>query len=170
MAPVSAADGGDLRRMAGGLQPVVNRGADLASLNGRLTRAMMSGDQEHDAVAAVNRPLEDVVDRLPGTVESHSVKIERTVRLDLSGPEPAVPTRVECRPGVWSSRRRLKWKSGRATLNDRRGGGLRLLVRPLRLRSLLARQRRDGGRYARPEFCLFRAERTHAPPCPSAAI
>jgi hypothetical protein len=79
--PVGAAHCGDPGCVARSGKPVVNRGADFASLDRRLARAMMTGDQEHDAVAAVDRPLKGVVDRLPGTVESHSVQIERTVWL-----------------------------------------------------------------------------------------
>jgi len=49
---VRAPDGGNPGRMTGMRQPIVDRGANLAALDGRLARAMMARNQQQNAVAA----------------------------------------------------------------------------------------------------------------------
>src|SRR5690349_12187303 len=81
--------------MARSGKPVVDGRADLAALERRVARAVMPGDQQHDALALVNRPLERAVDRAPGRVEVHSVQVDNAVRLDRTGAELSVPAGVE---------------------------------------------------------------------------
>src|SRR5688572_13333140 len=79
MAAMGAPDGGDPRRVARCREPVVDRGPDPPSLDGRLAWPLMAGDQQHDAVAGGDRLLQDGVDRAPGTVEIMAVQVEDSV-------------------------------------------------------------------------------------------
>ena len=65
----------DLRRMARCREPVVDCGADTSALHWRLARTVVTGDEKHDTLAASDRLLKPSVDRHPGTVEVHPVKV-----------------------------------------------------------------------------------------------
>jgi hypothetical protein len=67
---------------------------------------MMTGDQEQDALAAVYGLIEAAIDRLPRTVEIHTVKIEHSVGLDIAGSQTSVPASIECLDVVWLLSRR----------------------------------------------------------------
>ena len=95
MPPVRAAHGCDPTRVARSSQPIVNRGANLSTLDGRLARTMVTGDQQKDSLAAQDCRLEAAVDGSPGLVEVHPVKVENTIRLDCSGAQPTVPASIE---------------------------------------------------------------------------
>jgi hypothetical protein len=86
MAPMSASNRGDRARMARSREPVVDGGADLAALDRRIARTVMPGDQQDHAVASRDRLLQAAIDRLPGTVERHPVKIERAVGIGIARP------------------------------------------------------------------------------------
>jgi len=73
----------------------MNGGTDASALNWRLTRTMVTGDQQNDPVTMRDRLLEAAVDGGPGSIESHSVKIEHAVGLDDSATQPFVPASVE---------------------------------------------------------------------------
>ena len=94
-------------------KPIVNGGANLAPLDGRLARAVMSGNQQQDAVAACDGLVESAIDRGPGAVEGQSVKVENAIRLDRTAAKPLVPGAVEglvgdCDGlGLWRRRTRL---------------------------------------------------------------
>jgi hypothetical protein len=94
MTSVRAANGGNAPGVAGRSQPVVHGGADLASGDRRLARAMMAGDEEDEACTAGNRLLETAVDRLPGTIETHAVEVDGPVGRYGAGSEPLVPAAV----------------------------------------------------------------------------
>jgi len=153
-------------------QPVVDRGPDPAALHRRLASAVMAGDQEQEPVAAPDRLLERAVDRAPGGIQRHSVKVEHAIGFDRPAPQPAVPAAIEgcSRPcflhQTW--RRTLRWM----VLQSR--CGFRLLLRRYgRFSSLVGGgstftiKRPDRRRDARPQIGLFRAERAHGQPCPS---
>ena len=53
MAAMRSPDRGDAAGMARGGEPIVNCGPDCASLDRRLARTVMAGDQQQEAVAAV---------------------------------------------------------------------------------------------------------------------
>ena len=82
MTPVRAPDGSDPRRMPRGRQPVVDRGADLAPLHGRIPGSRMAGYEQDDAIPGRNRPLQSPVDGSPGLVQRQAMKVEHAVRLD----------------------------------------------------------------------------------------
>ncbi len=58
---------------------------------------MMSGDQQHDALAGGDRLFKAAIDRPPGSVEIHPVQIEHAVRLDVACAKPAIPGPVQGR-------------------------------------------------------------------------
>ena len=62
------------------------------ALDRRLAGPMMAGDEQHDAVAARDRLLERAVDRAPGAVEVHAVKVEDAVGLDSAASAAAGPS------------------------------------------------------------------------------
>jgi hypothetical protein len=167
VAPVSSANRGDPGGVARRGEPVVDRGADPATLNRRLARPVMAGDQQNDPDAVRNRPIEAEIDRPPRGLEVHAVKIEDAVRFDRAVAKPPVPAAVERRARCRANRlgRRLR-PSGARTLN----GGLRLsqLLRcfsDLRF-SRSSRQRPDRGRHPAPQIRFLRAEGAHARPSP----
>jgi hypothetical protein len=73
----------------------MNGRANAASSDGRVTRPVMTGDQENKTVARHDRPVELVVDRLPGALERHAMKIDDTVGLQCPGAQFLVPAAVE---------------------------------------------------------------------------
>ena len=81
MTPVSAPHGGDISGMTRSGEPVVNGSTNAAALHRRIARPVVTGDEEHDAIAARNRLLEAAVDRCPGRIEIHPVKVEHEVGL-----------------------------------------------------------------------------------------
>jgi len=100
MTPVSAAHGGDPGRVPRCGEPVVDRGADLAPLHWGAAGPMMAGDQQDDALLALDRLLERTVDRPPGAVEAHPMEVDDAVRPDVAGAQPAVPASVEAARGT----------------------------------------------------------------------
>src|SRR4051794_34499941 len=106
MAPVRAAHGSNARRVPRSGKPVVDRGPNAPARDRRLAWPMMAGNEQDNAVAAVNRLLENAVDRAPRGVERHPMQVEDPVRLGRARAEPAVPTRVESGPEP-----RTDWRS-----------------------------------------------------------
>jgi len=161
-----ASNGGDLRRVAGCGQPVVDGSADPPALHRRVARPMMAGDQQDDTVAGADRLLERAVDRGPCAVEVQAVQVDDAVGLDRTCAQAFVPAAVErlvrdgdgSRAGFRPSGRRRRCSplsSGRRLFN-----GLR--------RDLLPRERRYRRRDTGPELRFVRAERAHGRPHPSA--
>jgi hypothetical protein len=64
----------------------VDGGPDLAALDRRIARAVMPGNQQNHTVSSRDRLLQAAIDRLPGTVERHPVKIERAVGIGIARP------------------------------------------------------------------------------------
>jgi len=75
----------------------MNRGANSSPFQRRLPLALMTGDQEQDAVAGRNRTLERPIDLHPGAIEAVAVKVERPVRLDPARAKAPIPAAVERR-------------------------------------------------------------------------
>jgi hypothetical protein len=93
----------------------VDRRADLAALDWRLTRPVVAGDQQEYPILSSDRRFEPAVDRLPCLVEIHPVKVENTVRFDCSRAKPPVPSAIERRAGP-----RRRWRARLRTLQCRR--------------------------------------------------
>ena len=91
MAPVRTANGGNARRVPRSGKPIVNGRADAAALDRRLARPVMTGNEQDNPVAGVNRLLETAVDRAPRGVEGHAVEIERPIGLSRARAKPPVP-------------------------------------------------------------------------------
>jgi hypothetical protein len=77
------------------LQPIVDCGADFASLERRIARPGMAGDQQQNALVLCDRAFERPIDCAPRLVESLAVKVENAIRLGRPRPEPPVPARIE---------------------------------------------------------------------------
>ena len=108
MPAMGAAHRGNGVRMARNGEPVMDCGADAAALHRRLARAVVTGDQQHDASTTVDCAIQGAIDGVPGTMEAHAVKVEGHVGLDIAGAEAAVPSAVEGRadrPSCYSRRR-----------------------------------------------------------------
>ena len=162
MPSMRAANSRDPRRMARGAQPIMNGRANAAAGDGRITRSMMTGDQEDDTVSRRNRAIELVVDRLPGAVERHAMKVDDTVGLQCPRAQLLVPAAVERGGGMRTRSRLCVGNVGRSMKLFRLG---RCRTFGARISSLsvlrVARKRPDGCGYPRPERLLFRAERAH---------
>jgi hypothetical protein len=76
------------------MEPIMDRSADRAAPDWRLTRPLMSGDQENDPIAARDCLLERSVDRPPGAIETQSVKVDGPIRLKSAAAQPAIPGTV----------------------------------------------------------------------------
>ena len=73
MPPVRPADRGNVRCMPRSGKPVVDGGPNAPTLNRRLTRPVMTGNEQDDPLAAVNRLIEKAVDNAPRGVQAHPV-------------------------------------------------------------------------------------------------
>ena len=91
MPAMGGADGRNVRRVAGRGQPVVNRRADASALDGRLAGPVVAGDQQQDAISAVDRLLEVAVDRRPGAVQVEAVEVEHSIGLEIAAADALVP-------------------------------------------------------------------------------
>ena len=80
----------------------------------------MSGNQEDDPFTRPDRPLEAAIDRSPSGIEAHSMEVEGPVRIDIAGPQAAVPDAVERVPAIrapaWLAW--LAWRPGRESVMD----------------------------------------------------
>ena len=161
MAPVRGPDGGNPACMPRRREPVVHRSADRSAPDRRFPRALMAGDEQHKPVAAQNRLLERPVDRTPGAIEAHPVKVDDAVGLNASTAEASVPASVE--RGSDAPRLRRSRGRGRPVCGPGRSRWFGCDLGRLRI-VLFTRQRPDRGRNARPQRGFFRAERAHAPP------
>lgn len=95
MALVRSADRGDAARVARSGQPVMHRRPNSPSLNRRLTRPLVTGDQQNDPLATTDRALQRMVNRRPSAVEVHSVQIEDPVGLYRAAAQLLVPATVQ---------------------------------------------------------------------------
>ena len=91
MASVRAANRGNARRVPRSGKPIVNGRADAAALDRRLARPVMTGNEQDNPVAGVNRLLETAVDGAPRTVERHPVQVEHPIGLGRARAKPPVP-------------------------------------------------------------------------------
>ena len=156
-------------------EPVVHRRANPPAFDRRIARPVMTGDEQDDALAAVDRSFERAVDRPPGVVEVEPVEIHDPIRLDRAQLEPTVPAAVE------GATAQLLPGTGRGTIarsamvegaSSRSPNPLHRLWRfpsPFRGGVFLARQGFDRRRNLGPELGLFRAERAHGQRRPWAA-
>lgn len=156
-----SANRGNFGRMARRREPVMDSRAYAPTLHRRLTLAMMTRYQEENSVSPRNRVVEAAVNRGPGAVEVHAMKIKDPIGLDGAAPQSFVPRTVECSfadrhrfgpPRCWA----LHDFAARAWLavdRDQVRGGLGCVSFP--------RQGTNGCRHSSPEFCLFSAERPH---------
>lgn len=87
--------GCDARSMPGMRQPVMNCGANLATLDGWFARSVVASDQQQHSVAAPNGLLQRAVDRRPGSVEGQAMKVEDAVRIDRPAAQSLVPAAIE---------------------------------------------------------------------------
>ena len=88
-------DRGNVACVARRRQPVVHCRADFASLNRRLSRAMMAGNEENDALAPPDCLFEAMVDRGPGAIEVHAMQVQDPVRLQVPAPNAFFPGSVQ---------------------------------------------------------------------------
>ena len=95
MAAVCAANGGDMRRMPGVGQPVVNRRTNAPAFDWRIAGPVRPGNQQENSIARRHGLIQGSVDGPPSGIEIHAVKIEGPVRLDRAATETLVPTAVE---------------------------------------------------------------------------
>ena len=162
MAPVRSSNRSDVACVPGGCEPVVNSGADSAALDRRLAGSMVTRDQQDHPFSARDHLLEAAVDGHPRFIESHSVEIDRAVRLDGSAAQSLVPAAVKRPLANWSA---LCGSDRRSPEDWRRGLCLGKLVRLFSCFDFYfgTRERSDGRGDARPQLRLLRAERAHAP-------
>ena len=95
MPSVRAAHGSNPRCVAGCFKPVMNRRSDLAALDRGLAGAMVTGNEQHDPVAACDGLLEGTVNRGPRLVEIVAVEVEDAIGFDIARPKPTIPTAVQ---------------------------------------------------------------------------
>jgi len=91
MTPMGSAHRGDIAGMPRGGEPVMHRRADLAALHGRLAPSMMASDKQDHPVAASDGLFQAVIDRGPGPIEIHAMKVEDPVRLKVAAADALVP-------------------------------------------------------------------------------
>ena len=70
-------------------------GPDRAAADGRLSRALVTRDEQEDAISALYRLVESVIDCAPCSVEGHAVQVDGAVRLESTVAEPTVPCAIE---------------------------------------------------------------------------
>src|SRR6185369_8647351 len=71
-------------RMARRREPIVHRGPDCPAAKRRLAGALVTGDEQDDALAFAYRSLQRAIDCAPGAVEAHPVKVDDPIGLDVA--------------------------------------------------------------------------------------
>jgi hypothetical protein len=92
---VSAANSGDVRGVTRRCEPIVYGRPDSTALHGLLSRTMVAGDQQDEALAARDGLRESAVDRGPSRVEVHSVQVDGALRLKTPASQLLVPGSIE---------------------------------------------------------------------------
>ena len=168
MAAMSAPNGSDFGGVARGSQPVVDGGADLASLHGRFPGSCVTGDEKQDSVPRGDCPVQPDIDRIPGLVEVQPVKIQNPVGLDGSGFQLLVPARIQ---RAWSRLRTWRQWLGRRRDSSNSSRCARLLGsrnrRGRKVADPFSRKRSDRCCNPLPKRLLVSAERAHGQPNPS---
>jgi hypothetical protein len=95
MASVRVPNRGDIRRMARGFEPVMDRSPNPPSLDRRIAWPVMPGDQEQHAVAASDRLFETAIDCTPRGIEIHAMEVEHAIRLNRSAAKAFIPASVQ---------------------------------------------------------------------------
>ena len=78
---VGSTNSGDPGSVARGAKPVMDRRPDLATLDGRLARSVVTGDEQDEAIPGIFGTFKRKVDRSPGAVEGVAVEIDDAVGL-----------------------------------------------------------------------------------------
>lgn len=170
MPPMSIAHGRDTAGVAGSSEPVVYGRANPSAHDRRLARPMMARNQQQHPITPSKRLLQRPVDRGPGVIQVHTMKIERAIRLHRPRTQPPLPVAVKqavhgCRRldlhQTRSRRRHAAPHSRRRRHGKRRlrGSGTDRLLRGLGSR--LSGQRADGRGHPPPEFRFFSGELAH---------
>ena len=84
-------------------KPVVDSCPDTPALDRRLLGPMVAGNHQDQPVTARNRLVQAAIDRCPGRVEVHSMKIENSVGFDRAAAESLVPAAIERSFVDWDS-------------------------------------------------------------------
>jgi len=115
-------DGGNVPGMARRCEPVMDCGPDRAAADGRLSRALVTRDEQEDAISALYRLVESVIDCAPCSVEGHAVQVDGAVRLESTVAEPTVPCAIESRArfALFRTRRRPGERAHRYDLRRNR--------------------------------------------------
>ena len=95
MTPVRPSDGGNLVGVTRGRQPIVDGGANASTLDRRLAGPVVTRDQENYAIDPDDRLVETAIDRRPGGIKVHPVKVDDPIRNDRAAAQLLVPTAVE---------------------------------------------------------------------------
>lgn len=164
VAPMCRSNGGNPRRMARRLEPVVDRRANFAPLDGGSALPGMACDQQDHSLSSGNRALQPGVDRAPRAVEVHSMQVDDAIRLDFAGTQAPVPARIERTGRGFCPRRRPRRCRCRRNGYGFRSPGLRRFGSGL---ESLARQRADRRCDPVPQRPFVRVERSHGRRCPS---
>lgn len=97
MPPVRTAHSSDAPGVPGSGKPVMDGGADLAALDGRVRWPVMARNEQDHPVAAAYCVIEPTIDRHPCAVQILTVEVEYAIGLDCTRSQSAVPARVKCR-------------------------------------------------------------------------
>jgi hypothetical protein len=119
MPAVSFAYCGNVAGMPRYPEPVMDCGPDGAAPDRLIARAPVPSDQQQQAIAARDCPVQRSIDCPPGTIEAHSMKVDNAIRLDRSIAQAPIPVAVERR----SRHRALV--AHRSALSGMDPGGLR---------------------------------------------
>ena len=94
-------------------------GSDGAPTDRLIAGALVPGDQQQEAVAARDCPIQRSIDCPPGTIEAHSMKVDNAIGLDRSVSQAPIPAAVERRS------RRTALVAHRSSRFRKAPGGLR---------------------------------------------
>jgi len=166
MAPVCSTNRSDFGRVSVHREPVVNRSANPPALDGRISRAMVTGDQQDNTLMIHNGLIESAVDGRPGPIQAHAVEVESSIRLQAAAANLLVPAAIQSLVGNRNRLLARGWLNDRRRSNRSRFRGRRCELLSSRWSDFLSREWADRRRHAAPELRFFRAEGAHATHCP----
>ena len=110
MAAVRRSHGSNVGGVTGSREPVVDRRPDPPPLQRRFARALMAGDQEHEAVSTRDSFVEAAVDRSPGGIQIKAMEVDDAIQRSGPAAQLLVPAAIESLFSDGNSIRAADWR------------------------------------------------------------
>ena len=110
MAAVRRSHGSNVGGVTGSREPVVDRSPDPPPLQRRFARALVAGDQKHEAVSTRDSFVEAAVNRSPGGIQIKAMEVDDAIQRSGPAAQLLVPAAIESLFSDGNSTRAADWR------------------------------------------------------------